>query len=385
MHPSTSPGPHQKASSVRSPHKSEGASPGNATSPRSEPIRLTPRSPDNHPEFNAALRMVDFYAIDRDFDSLRDEVKPAPKAARTSALPAVIGELQTNIKQSVLSAETSFKRCASEECRLYLTAAKSNQVVLLGMIDDIPESSLTADKRTALRTTCVALGKTLTRMLLQAKTQAAAAASEKERKRKARDGDDSDSPPVSPAANERVRKDARNTPTRESRKRAQGSADSPVLAETSPKRQKGGGISSPSSAPTATSTARTNASASVGTTTATTAAATTEILSSPPSYQPAPSLKAEQETRSPITGAGDFPAGSPTLKSSPRKARVISPQPKPRPRSQLFAAPPDFSTQILDDALPRSVRTAPPLPVPGVGGSGSGTTRANTNDAGQQQ
>ncbi len=149
MHPSTSPGPHQKASSVRSPHKSEAASPGSATSPRSEPIRLTPRSPDNHPEFNAALRMVDFYAIDRDFDSLRDEVKPAPKAARTSALPAVIGELQTNIKQSVLSAETSFKRCASEECRLYLTAAKSNQVVLLGMIDDIPESSLTADKNAA--------------------------------------------------------------------------------------------------------------------------------------------------------------------------------------------------------------------------------------------
>nr|WP_314623181.1 hypothetical protein [uncultured Noviherbaspirillum sp.] len=384
MYPSNSPGPHLIAGSVSSPHRPQSVNPESTTSPRSEQIRLTPRSPDPHPELNAALRMYDFYAIDRDFDSLREEVQPASKAARTSALPAVIGELQTNIKQSVLSAETSFKRCASEECRLYLTAAKSNQVLMLGKIDDIPESSLGAAKRTALRATCVALGRTLTRMLLQAKTQAAAAASEKERKRKARDGDDNDTPPVSPTANEQAHKAARSTPTRESRKRAQGDADSPVLAETSPKRQKAYGIVSPSIMPPAALTTTVSASISTTATTTTTFAATTGVLASPPSYQPAPSLKAEQETRSPVTGAGDSAPRSPTSKSSPRKARVISPQPKPRPRSQLFVAPPDFGTQLPDDALLRSGRTALFSPLPAVFGTAADATLANTDDAGHQ-
>jgi hypothetical protein len=388
MHFSTSPGPLQTAGPVRSPQRSQTGYPESTTSPRRESISVTPRIPDSHPELNGDLRMYDFYAIDRDFDSLRNEVQPASKSARTSALPRVIGELQNTIKQSVLSAETSFKRRASEECKLYLTAAKSNQVVLLGKIDDLPESALPAEDRTVLRATCVALGKTLTRMLLQANAQAASAASEMERKRKARDGDDIDSPPGSPTMNEQVHKLARNTPTRDSRKRAQGNADSPVLADVSPKRQKADAISSPSSSGTTAS--RTDTAATT-TTTTTTTAITPGVLSSPPSYLPVLSLKTDLEAVSPRPGSPAMRSdnalpSSPPSKSSPRKSRTLSPQPKPRPRSQLFVAPPDFSTQAPDSAPLHGGKSAPSLALPGVTGSiEASTQRADTDSNGQQQ
>jgi hypothetical protein len=97
-------------------------------------------------------------------------------------------------------------------------------------------------------------------------------------------------------------------------------------------------------------------------------------------------LKAEQETRSSVTGAEDFPPGSPTSKSSPRKTRVISPQPKPRPRSQLFAAPPDFRTERSEDALLPGVKAAPSLPLPAMSDSGAAeATLANTDNAKRQQ
>lgn len=392
MYPSSSPGSHQTAGPVRSPQRSQAGNPGSTTSPRRESISVTPRNPDCHPELNGDLRMYDFYAIDRDFDSLRNEVQPSSKAARTSALPSVIGELQTNIKQSVLSAETSFKRRASEECKLYLTAAKSNQVVLLGKIDDLPDASLPEEKRTKLRATCVALGKTLTRMLLQANAQAAAAASDMERKRKARDGDDIDSPPGSPTMNEQARKLARNTPTCDSKKRAQGNADSPVLTEVSPKRQKADAISSPSRiGTTAARTDTATATMATTTTTTTTAASTPDILSSRPSYQPVLLPKADPETLSPgpdsLATPSDNPLpGSPPSKSSPRKSRALSPQPKPRPRSQLFVAPPDFSTQMPDNGPPYRGHAALALTQPGVTGSTAhGMQTTDPDGTGEQQ
>lgn len=379
MQSSSSPGQHQKAGSVRSPQRSQTVDTGSTTSPRSAPIRLTPRSPDSHPELSAALRMFDFYAIDRQFDSLKDEAQSASKAGRSSALPAIIDELQINIRQSVLDAEKKFKCGASDECRLYLTAAKSNQVALLGKIDDIPDSAMAAEKRTALRATCVALGKTLTRMLLQATTKAAAATAERERKRAARYGDEHESPPGSPTTQDEAPKIDGNTPTRDSKKRTQGNADSPVLAETSPKRQKRSAISS-------TSSSATTASMTSATTTSTTASG----LSSPPQYREVPLLERHQEVSGrgpdrPATAGDDVAPGSPTSTSSPRKSRALSPQPKPRPRSQLFTAPPDFSSQSADNMSPRKLATAAPLPLPGVTGGVASDARPAIKDGSGEQ
>ena len=385
MHPSSSPGQHQKAGSVRSPQRSQAVDPGSTTSPRSASIRLTPRSPDSHPELNGALRMFDFYAIDRQFDNLKDEVQQASKAGRSFALPAIIGELQTSIKCSVLDAEQSFTCGASDECRLYLTAAKSNQVALLGKIDDIPDLAIPAEKLTALRATCVALGKTLTRMLLQATTKAAAAAAERERRRAARDGDDNWSPPGSPTNPDQAPKPAKNTPARDSKKRTQASADSPVLAETSPKRQKRSTTSSTSSSATTASTTTTTT-----TTPTTTTTTTTSGLSSPPQYRPVPPLEVEQDLpgrgvdRAATSGDNVAP-GSPTSTSSPRKSRALSPQPKPRPRSQLFTAPPDFSSQSADNISPRKPATAPLRSLPVVAGSTAADGRPADRDRTTEQ
>lgn len=393
MLPSINPGLHQKTGAVSSPPRSKTVDPGSTTSPRSESIRLTPRSPDSRPALNTALCMDDFKKIAKNFGRLKDEVQPDAKAARTSALPALIGKLQTKIEQSVLDAKECFTTDSFTACRLYLVAAKSNQVEMLGKIDDIPESALSGEKRTTLRAACTALGDRLTTMLLQARTQTSTATSETARKARDGDTDANDSPPGSPTAHQVVdkqvvdkqtRKAARHTLARESKKRAQGGAESPVLAETSPKRQKTGGISSPSgTATTATTTTTIGTSTSISTTSFTT---TPAILASPPSYQPLPMLKAEQETRSSVTGAEDFPPGSPTSKSSPRKTRVISPQPKPRPRSQLFAAPPDFRTERSEDALLPGVKAAPSLPLPAMSDSGAAeATLANTDNAKRQQ
>lgn len=380
MFPSSIPGPYQNAG-VTSPRRSHTVDPGSTTSPRSAPIRLTPRSPDSHPELNAALRMFDFYDIDRQFDSLRDEVQPPSKAGRLSALPSIIGELQNSIKGSVLDAEQSFTCGASDECRLYLTAAKSNQVALLGKIDDILDSAIPAEKRTALRATCVALGKTLTRMLLQATTKAAAAAAERERKRPARDGDGSESPPGSPTTWNQAPKIDGNTPTRDSKKRTQGSADSPVLAETSPKRQKRSTISSTSSTATTAST-----TATATTTTATVASG----LSSPPQYRAVPLMEVGREIPgrgpdSPATTGDNVAPGSPTSKSLARKSKALSPQPKPRPRSQLFTAPPDFSSQSTNTTSPRKPATAPLRSQPDATGSIAADARPADRDGSGEQ
>lgn len=360
-----------------SPRRSQAVDPGSTTSPRSAPIRLTPRSPDSHPELNAALRMFDFYDIDRQFDSMKNEVQSASKAGQSSALPGIVGDLQHSIRNSVLDAEKSFKCGAADECRLHLAAAKSNQVALLGKIDDIPDAAIPVEKRTALRATCTALGKSLTRMLLQATTKAAV---ERERRRSARDDDDQESPPSSPTTRDQAPKLSGNTPTRESKKRAHGGSDSPVLAETSPKRQKRSAISSASPAPTTASTTAT-------TTTTTTAGG----LSSPPQYRSVPVQEIAQvippHGRDGLAMNGDNVApGSPTPNSSPRKLRALSPQPKPRPRSQLFIAPPDFSSQGSDYLSPQKPATAPPALQPGMARtSAAGASAANRDGSEEQQ
>jgi hypothetical protein len=196
MLPSINPGLHQKTGAVSSPPRSKTVDPGSTTSPRSESIRLTPRSPDSRPALNTALCMDDFKKIAKNFGRLKDEVQPDAKAARTSALPALIGKLQTKIEQSVLDAKECFTTDSFTACRLYLVAAKSNQVEMLGKIDDIPESALSGEKRTTLRAACTALGDRLTTMLLQARTQTSTATSETARKARDGDTDANDSPPV---------------------------------------------------------------------------------------------------------------------------------------------------------------------------------------------
>jgi hypothetical protein len=128
-------------------------------------------------------------------------------------------------------------------------------------------------------------------------------------------------------------------------------------------------------------------------TTANTASAPTTTagaLSSPPQYRSIPSLEIAQV----IAGRGlDGPAateahvapGSPMANSSPRKRRVLSPQPKPRPPSQLFTAPPDFSNQSSENPAREKTATVQPLPQPGAAGTGAADARPPNSDGSEGQ
>jgi hypothetical protein len=358
MQSSPIPGQHLKPGTIKSPATPVAPNPESSTSPRRVTAQLSSRSPNAHPSLTGTLRMGSFYNIDPIFTRLREALKPGSKAARSSALPAVLDELQGAIKISTLDAEKAFTRRSYATCRLHLAAAKSNQVAMLVKLDAIADAHMSDNRRTGIRSACVEVGAALTTMLIQATTMENASAQEKILKQKARENDsDSDSDaraPSSPPPAEPTPESHRISPARSTQKRTQGDADSPVLAQSPGKRQK---------IDTATSgTTTTNA-----TSTTTTTNATAGIPQSPPAYRPAPQFQIEHvasgATSVDSTSKQDKPAtASSTTKGSPQKMRALSPQARPRPRSQLFVAPPDFTSQVREDPAD-CVRTAAPVQV----------------------
>lgn len=364
MLPSSSPSPHPQQGSVASPDRTLSPRLENSTSPRRHQAQLTSRDPFPRSELNGALRMGDFYLLDASFSRLRDALKLETKPAALAAPPAILNELQNSIKFSALDAEKFFSRRAYAECRLFLDAAKSNQVRMLGKIDDIADADMPADMKAAIRSCCIDLGAALTTMMLRAQTQARAAAEETERKRKAQDSDEDSSPPGSPAVAEAPEESIRHTPARGSRKRAQDDTASPDFEETSPKRQKTQTTPSATNSMVSTASTANTASTSSTSSTSTVAANGMPPLPSTPTYKPAPSLQVGASPLSPGPGSLGMTthtpqAGASTTKAAPKKSRALSPQPRPRPRSQLFIAPPDFTAQVLAEPTPRGSIAAP--------------------------
>ncbi len=336
---------------IASPGRSGADQPQGSPTPRRETGRLTPRSPNGHPELNAPFRIGEFYNASDLSRQLNEILKPDPKAARTAAPFAALEELRNNIDVGMRDAEKFYLRRQHADCSVHLRAAKANQVALLGKIDDIAGGEMSADKRTTLRRSCVALGAALTRMMVKADALASLPGPAKKRGAPESESDDDTPAPGSPGG----RNTTQETPsTRSPKKRVQGGPDSPVQKPSSPKRQK---IDTPAASATTPSSATT--------TTATTAPA------SPPIYRPVPRLDIASDigtagSGTTVTGLALQSPGSPTEKKTPQKSRPLSPQPRPRPPSQLYKAPPDFTGLTHDKSTPRKpVATVAPTPEPG--------------------
>jgi hypothetical protein len=329
--------------SPRSPSHSEQE---RGSSPRKAPVRLASRSPNSHPELNADLRMNDFYTIDSSFKSLRDALKPDPKTSPPFAPAPALLDLAGAIESGTRAAEKSFKLRNYMECHQHLSQAKAGQVQMLTSIDDTPVEMMSAHRRTGLRSSCEALGKALTERMLKAKSA---------QLRSEDVLDDEGTRPTSPSRSPLSRREQPASPPRSSQKRAQGDADSPVLAQSPPKRQKAEtGSPVPAGEREATSPTRTAATATTTTATPTTAPP------SLPSYQPVPQLHIVHEASVTAAGAADPSAASASNAiASPPRRRTLSPQARPRPRSHLFAAPPDFTNQVPDKPA-ASPSKAPP-------------------------
>jgi hypothetical protein len=308
------------------------------------------------------LKMNDFYTIDSSFKSLRDALTPAGQGARPFVAAAGLLDLQDAIQTSVLGAERGYKLRCYQECHVHLTAAKSNQVLMLARIDDTPEADMPAGTRTALRRSCISLGAALTERMVKAKTHADAVEQEAMRTRSKDASDDDVTPPSSPLKTATPRQGGAVSPPHGSNKRAPGGAHSPVLARSPSKRRKTEAASDLSSA---------NAvAASPGTTTSTTTSTTTAVQS-PPSYRTVPQLHIERDTGRAASFIPDpdseAPAMlSPTRSASPQKMRALGPQAKPRPRSQLFIAPPDFTREVPASTTGPVSTAAPVAPAPGA-------------------
>lgn len=338
-------------------------------SPRKAPVQITLRSPNSHPEFAAELRMNDFYTIDSSFRKLSEALKPAEKGALPFEPAPALVELQSSMQISVREAERYFKLRDYPQCQSHLSAAKTNQVCMLAKIDDTPEENMPVARRTELRKSCVSLGTELTVRMIKAKTKADAVEQESERRRKQDGSDDDNTPPSSPSKTVTAKREQAVSPTRGARKRAQGEAHSPVLAHSPSKRQK---PETPPPAPPGsgdiTSTPKSTTTSTTTTTTTTPAIAMPSLPQSPPTYRPAPQLfivhAAPGEPSDGTSAKSNKPVPDlSTTMASPRKVRALSPQAKPRPRSELFAAPPDFTAR--SPANPENSSSTAPAVTPG--------------------
>ena len=292
--------------------------------------------------------MGEFYAVSDLSRQLRDTLKPDPKTGKIAAQFTALEELRNNIDVGMRDAEKFFVRRQHAECSVHLHAAKANQVVLLGKIDDIADSDLSADRRAALRHSCLGLGAALTRMMVKADAHAMKRAAPES------DSDDETSLPISPG---RQGTAPDTSPVYNPKKRAPGGPDSPLQKPSSPKRQK---IETPAAPATTTGSATRTTANTTNTTTTTTATATHASL---PAYRPVPHLDIASGVGNAMSGT--TPAGlelqspgSPAQARSPQKSRPLSPQPRPRPASQLYKAPPDFTGQTHDRSTPRTPASA---------------------------
>ena len=345
---------------ITSPGRSGADQPEGSASPRRETGRLMSRSPNGHPELDTPFRIDEFYHTSDLSRQLRLALKPDTKVARAAASFVALEELQNNIEVGTRDAEKSYARRQFADCSVHLHAAKANQVALLGKIDDIADDDMSADKRTTLRSGCLALGGALTKMMMKADALANAPAPGKKRNPSDSESEDDTLPPGSPGDRNTVQESARNTPTRSPRKRARGGQDSPVQKPSSPKRLK---IDTP---PPASSTTTTTTSSTTTTITTATATAAPPSL---PTYRTVPRLDIESDFSTASSGNTTSDSvllspGSPTVKKTPQKSRPLSPQPRPRPPSQLYKAPPDFSGLTADRTTPRNTAVTPGAPQP---------------------
>lgn len=329
----------------------------NPGSPRPVTGQTTPMSPSMQSRLDTPLKIGDFYTIDSSFNSLSKALKSGAKGGKFVPEARLV-ELEESIQTSTRGAEADYKRNMYFGCHMNLAAAKSAQVSMLSIIDDTPVENMPNAKRTALHDSCCTLGSALTAMMLKAKRQVVDAKKEKEKEKETDQGDDDQgqavSPPSSPAKVAGTRHVETVSPAHGSKKRAQGDAHSPVLPQSASKRQKAATSSSESSS----GTTRPIASSTASTT------PTTAVLQSPPSYLPVPQSVTARTTAAaamvapganPDTGAPESPATN----QSPQKKRTLGPQARPRSRSQLFMAPPDFSREIATSVKPTEGASTP--------------------------
>jgi hypothetical protein len=294
--------------------KPDSSKPGTST-----PRVTSPRQEAN-PHFDTPLRMHDFYKADPIFKQLGATLKQSGANADTRKLLAGFASTMESIRKTVLEAEKLFTPHSRKDCALRLEASKANQVRWLVEIDAVADTILPAKRRGEIHDACVELGRALSKMLVQAK------------------------------ALERAGFADQISPPQGQQKRAQSHPDSPVLTTASPKRRKvdtphptsPGAVSSPGykPAPVIASTPSVDSDGSnavASTASSTSAISTTSSVSS-------------TSTTSTSSSAGD-PVSQPPVTSpnSPvaRKRHRLGAQPRPRPASQLFAAPPDFKAKAV--------------------------------------
>ena len=328
--------PHLKPGPITSPGRSGADQPERSASPHRDTARLTSRNPNGHPELTAPFRISEFYAANDLSRQLREALKPDSSAVKSTSPFAPLEALQNTITVSMRDAEKFYVRRQHADCSVHLHAAKANQVVLLGKIDALQHGDLNADKRTTLRSACLALGSALTRIMMKADTLANAPVPGKKLHAPGSESDDDTSPPGSPGGPDPEQETARDTPTRSPKKRTPGGQNSPVQKVSQFKRQK---VDTP-------------------------AAATTSTLTTPPpsnpAYWPVPRLVIQPDIPS-ASSSSTAPAIQPQSPGSPapRNSRPLSPQPRPRPASQLYKAPPDFTGSTDDRTTPRKATGRP--------------------------
>jgi hypothetical protein len=268
--------------------------------------------------------MHDFYNADPIFKKLLAALKISGGSTETrKTLGDFASQLET-IRKAVLDAEKLFTPYSRKECALRLEAAKANQVRLLGEIDDAADIVVAAGKRKELHDACADLGRSLSKMLLQAKEL------------------------------EKTLTEDRMSPPRAQQKRSQGHPDSPTLPATSPKRRKADtppselsdSVSAPASKAAPQAIAAHAFSVIVGgNASASTASTSTTASTSNRPDTPAAFVTSSASALSPARVQLDQPKVKSPASPSSQNPRRLAAQPRPRPPSQLFAAPPDFSTQ----------------------------------------
>lgn len=284
--------------------------------------------------FDSPLRMQDFYNTDPIFRQLIAALKPTGASARTDALLRGFALRLGEIRIAVLDAEKSFTRTSCKECALHLHAAKANQVMLLAQIDGAAEDVLPAAKRAELHSGCVYLGNALSKMLVQGKVLATTGSA------------------------------SQFSPPHSQQKRTQSHPDSPVFITTSPKRRRPD--TPPPQVPESVSSPAYKARGTNDS--APSCHAADSAFAMAPSTS-TPSATSATSIASTIPLLGDQPAQSAvasTSSPSPRKPHRLTAQPRPRPASQLFIAPPDCRTEATPTSVD-AVRSLHSLPVESSG------------------
>lgn len=290
--------------------------------------RVTSPRREASPHFDTPLRMHDFYKADPIFKQLSATLKQSGANANTKNLLAGFASTMESIRKTVLDAEKLFTPHSRKDCALRLEASKANQVRWLVEIDAVADTLLPAKRRGEIHDACVDLGRALSKMLVQAKALEKAGSADQ----------------ISPPQGQQ--------------KRGQSHPDSPVMTTASPKRRKvdtphstsPDAVSSPGyrPAPVIDSTPSIDGVESNGGNAAMSTASSTSALSTTSSTSSTSTTSTSSSAADP---SSQLPVTSPNSPVA-RKRHRLGAQPRPRPASQLFAAPPDFKAKVEAAPLP---------------------------------